>query len=231
MTKYIGNELQLFAKATNWKQYYAKYLRPHIKGDVLEVGAGIGGTTAILCDGRQTSWICLEPDTEMVQQMELVVKKECCSIVAGTIDDLPQDSTFDTIMYIDVIEHIEDDKAEILRASQRLKPQGKLIILVPAHQWLFSPFDKEIGHFRRYNKSMLRAIMPSSLQKVSLFYLDSVGMFASMANKWILKQPYPTSDQIHFWDKTMLPISKILDPLIFYSLGKSLIGVWKNSDI
>lgn len=229
MTKYIGNELQLFAKATNWKQYYAKYLRSHIKGDVLEVGAGIGGTTTILCDGTQRSWTCLEPDAEMAQQMELVVKKECCHIVVGTIDDLPQGSKFDTIMYIDVIEHIEDDRAEILRAFQCLKPQGKLIILVPAHQWLFSPFDKEIGHFRRYNKSMLRAIIPTSLQKMSLFYLDSVGMFASMANKWFLKQPYPTSDQIHFWDKTMLPLSKILDPAIFHCLGKSLIGVWKKT--
>ncbi|BBM85096.1 class I SAM-dependent methyltransferase [Candidatus Uabimicrobium amorphum] len=230
MSTYIGNELELFAKATNWKQYYAKYLRPHIKGHVLEVGAGIGGTTTVLCDQTQESWTCLEPDEYMAEQIELRVKDNIhsCSVIAGTIDDLPQNATFDTIMYIDVIEHIANDRDEILRATQRLKPQGKLIILVPAHQWLFSPFDKEIGHFRRYNKKMLRSIMPTSLKETSLFYLDSVGMFASIANKFILKQLYPTSDQIRFWDKTMLPISKIFDAIIFYTMGKSLIGVWKK---
>src|SRR5919108_2757256 len=160
---YIGNELELFGKAKNWKEYYGSFFKPYLKGKVLEVGAGIGATTLSLCNGTQDKWICLEPDFRLANRIELMIKNDqlpdCCKVVIGTLNDIPLTELFDAIIYIDVIEHIEDDKRELGLAAKYLAPNGVFLILVPAHQWLFSPFDRAIGHHRRYNKKMLTAVV------------------------------------------------------------------------
>lgn len=232
MKEYIGNELELFKYAINWKQYYKNKISKYLKGDVLEVGAGIGETTFSLCDGTQNSWVCIEPDVELI---DIINKKKengylpsIIEIKKGTIDSLDKERKFDTIIYIDVIEHIENDSEELIKASSFLKPNGYLVILVPAHNYLFSKFDTAIGHFRRYNKKSLEKVIPSDLKKKKLIYLDSVGLLASLMNKWFLKQDYPKLKQITFWDGVMIPISKIIDRLIFYKLGKTVVGVWQK---
>ena len=229
---YIGNELHLFQHASNWKQYYAKNLKPFIKGDVLEVGAGIGSTTNYLCDGSHRSWLCLEPDSNLFKELETKIENkelpDRCTCIKGIVADLKSDKKFDTILYIDVIEHIKDDKVELKQAAEKLNKGGHLIVLVPAHQFLFSKFDAAIGHFRRYNKKMLAPTAPPSLQLKKIRYLDSMGLLASLANKYFLKQDYPTLDQIHFWNNLIVPVSRVTDILTNYSLGKTLIGIWEK---
>jgi len=232
MKDYIGNELELFKYAHNWKKYYAKFIGGYLKNDVLEVGAGIGETTHSLCDATQNCWVCIEPDEQLTK--EIAIKKEngylpfFIEIITGTLDGMDSNRKFDTIIYIDVIEHIENDTEELKKAANFLKPNGHIIILVPAHNYLFSKFDKSIGHYRRYNKDMLAKAVPKGLHKVDLRYLDSIGLFASLANKWFLKQDYPKLKQIKFWDNYMIPVSKIIDAISFYSMGKTVVGVWKN---
>src|SRR5690242_16940831 len=67
---YIGDELTVFQDAVNWKAYFASRLAPFVRGDVLEVGAGIGGTARALCDGRQSSWLCFGPDPALVAKLQ-----------------------------------------------------------------------------------------------------------------------------------------------------------------
>jgi SAM-dependent methyltransferase len=230
--KYIGNELALFEKAHHWKSYYRSFFSKYLKGSVLEVGAGIGGTTKSLCDGSQDEWICLEPDKELSQEIDQLISAgglpACCKNVHGFIADIPASKKFDAILYIDVIEHIEDDYAEVARAGQYLKEGGVIIIIVPAHQFLYSPFDKAIGHFRRYSKKRLREVNPKGLTIETCRYLDSVGLMASFANKMLLKKQYPTAKQIAFWDNNMVPVSKFTDKLTGFSLGKSVLLVTKK---
>jgi len=208
---------------------------PFIKGDVLEVGAGIGSTTNYLYDGSQRSWLCLEPDPGLFKELEAKIENkelpDRCACVKGIVSDLDPHQKFDTILYIDVIEHIEDDKAELRQAAEKLNEGGHLIVLVPAHQSLFSKFDTAIGHFRRYDKKMLAPIAPPSLQLKKIKYLDSMGLLASLANKYFLKQDYPTLDQIHFWNNLIIPISRVTDILTNYNLGKTLIGIWQKTRI
>jgi 2-polyprenyl-3-methyl-5-hydroxy-6-metoxy-1,4-benzoquinol methylase len=227
---YIGSELELFRAAKNWKDYYYHMIRRYLGPEVLEVGAGIGGTTKVLCRQPHERWLCLEPDAELIQGFKADAEiPGLCEIRQGTLADLPADQRFDAILYIDVLEHIEADQAEVQRAATYLKPGGVLIVLAPAHQWLFSPFDKSIGHYRRYNKAMLRQLTTSDLTVVSLKYLDSVGLLASLSNRW-LKQRMPTPSQIKLWDTWMVPISRRLDPLVGYEIGKSIVGAWQKTN-
>jgi hypothetical protein len=229
---YIGNELELFQHAQNWKRYFGGVIGPYIKGSVLEVGAGIGATTQQLCNDTHTKWVCLEPDPRLFGELKSKVDSgqlpPVCEAVKGTTRDLSANHNFDTILYIDVIEHIENDGEELRYATNLLANGGHLVVLVPAHQYLFSPFDKAIGHYRRYNKKMLRSITPPGLRFQRLKYLDSMGLLASMVNKLFLKQKYPTLKQVMFWDKTLVKTSRVIDPLINFQIGKTVIAVWKK---
>ena len=229
---YAGNELYIFETASNWKNYYGSILKPFLHGDVLEVGAGIGGTTQILCDGSQRRWVCLEPDRNLSALIEVKVESGslpgCCSVQTGTISDLSAKSLFEAILYIDVIEHIEHDAEELYRATQHLAETGKLIVLAPSHQWLFSPFDKAIGHYRRYNMSMLCGIVPRNLKVRRIEYLDCAGLCVSLMNKLLLRQSQPSRSQIEYWDRYLIPISRFVDPLFGHKIGKTILGIWEK---
>lgn len=230
--RYEGNELEVFEHALNWKSYFHAQLRDYLRGRVLEVGSGLGATTRLLCDGRQQEWLCLEPDPELAEGMRRRLAEQPLplpvAIAVGTLADLPEVARFDTILYIDVMEHIENDRQEMELAVAHLEPGGRLLVLSPAHEWLYTPFDKAIGHFRRYTAKTLRAVAPPSLKPERIFYLDSVGMLASLANRLFLRSAQPTLRQVLFWDRKLVTASRLLDPLFRYRVGKSVIGVWRK---
>jgi SAM-dependent methyltransferase len=230
--KYVGSELDLFADVWNWKTYWSGQIRPFLRGDILEVGAGIGSNTRLLDQGGAGRWVCLEPDPELMEQLHknfaAQTVQRSYETICGTLDAIPGQQ-FDTIIYIDVLEHIEHDADELTRAVTHLRPGGHIIVLSPAHQRLFSPFDAAIGHFRRYNKEMLRKISPAGVELLELKYLDCVGVTLSAANSLFLRQSMPTKSQLHFWDHWIVPISRVLDKPLGYSLGKTIIGIWRRA--
>ncbi len=232
--EYIGNELELFAKAEQWKSYFRSHLQKYLQGDVLEVGAGLGGTTRVFDQGAFQSWTCLEPDKDLCKQLEQTISQlhqpQRYRQAQGTLSSLESTALFDAIIYIDVLEHIEQDTEEAALAAMHLKPGGCIVILSPAYQFLYSPFDKRIGHFRRYTKAALRKITPPGCIVKKGFYLDSVGACASLVNRLFLKASMPTAKQISFWDRVLVRLSRVFDPLHFYSFGRSVIIVWQKTN-
>jgi phospholipid N-methyltransferase len=232
--EYMGQELDLFALADNWRNYWVNQTTAYIGPEVLEVGAGCGSVTRLMLSKviAVERWMALEPDPVLAKALasslhsERSGSKVCVEV--DTIAGLDDERMFDSILYIDVIEHIEDHRAELRRASKHLKSGGYLIILVPAHQRLYSPFDKSVGHYRRYDRHQLRAVLPDDVDLVLDRYLDSIGLLLSLANRLLLRQSLPTSWQIHFWDKAIVPCSRVMDRLLGHNLGKSLLVVAKK---
>src|SRR6478672_7490075 len=157
---YVGQELEHFSRAKNWKSYFRSHIDPYLGDEVLEVGAGIGGTTRLLNRRMHRRWVCLEPDGQLAfrlregQAVEPLGTADC-QVVVGSLASQLHGQQFDSILYIDVLEHIEADREELQRASALLKPDGFLIVLSPSHQWLFTDFDRAVGHWRRYSRSTL----------------------------------------------------------------------------
>ncbi len=230
---YVGSELDLFSAAKNWKSYFRDRIAPYLGDDVLEVGAGVGGTTRVLCRGTERRWVCLEPDAALAARLEGEIRSgalpACCEARIGTLEDADPAETFDTILYMDVLEHIEDDRAEVARAARHLRPGGHVVALSPAHQWLFTPFDRAIGHYRRYTRAGFGALAPDGLAPVRVSYLDSIGFFASLANRLVLRSAMPTPSQVAFWDRVLVRLSRRVDPILGYSAGKSVLAVWRKT--
>jgi len=226
---YTGNELALFSTAKNWKKYFAGFILPHVKGRVLEVGAGLGTITPYLRIEYHSEWVLLEPDEDMANSLKSHFSTQStdglCTIINGSIEDLNTE-LFDTILYIDVLEHIADDSAELLHAANLLREGGKVIVLSPAYQCLFSPFDKAIGHYRRYSKKSLLSTAPATLTPILANYLDSIGFFLSLANRIILQQRYPRQSQINFWDRMLVPVAVVMDRLFLFGFGRSVLLIW-----
>jgi hypothetical protein len=229
---YEGQELELFAQARNWKKYWSGMIRPHLGKSVLEVGAGIGTNTPYLLGPRQESWLCLEPDGGLTARIPETLaghaQREIVKARMGFVRSLGADEMFDTILYIDVLEHIEDDRDEMRLALAHVPARGKIVVLSPAQPSLYTDFDRALGHYRRYTRASLRACTPEGAKLVELYALDGFGLMASLANKILLHQSMPNARQIAFWDGCLVPLSRWTDPLIGFSLGKSLVGVWEK---
>jgi SAM-dependent methyltransferase len=228
--QYIGTELELFAQARNWKNYWSGNLRKYVRGDVLEVGAGIGANVRLLHDAAD-NWVCLEPDIRLARELQENLQHrfpDRLEVICGRLKDVVSVRQFDSILYIDVLEHIKDDVEELANAADRLKAGGNLVVLAPAHPLLFTPFDKAIGHERRYSARTLSRSAPKSLRLEKVYYLDSVGLCASLGNKLLLGSAMPTIRQIRMWDRIMIPCSTRLDAILGYRVGKSVVAVWRK---
>lgn len=229
---YEGGELDVFTLATNWKAYWASRIEPHMGPRVLEVGAGLGATARTLCK-RQKRWVALEPDPALAGRMRDEIAAghlpAICEVRVGKLEDLDASELFDTILYIDVLEHILNDRGELERAAVQLDRGGCIVVIAPAHQYLYTAFDKAIGHFRRYNREMIVALNPSGLNLSRFEYLDSVGFLASLGNRLLLNSASPSSSQIKIWDRFMVPLSRCLDPILQRRFGKSVLAVWSKN--
>jgi SAM-dependent methyltransferase len=229
---YVGSELDLFSAVHNWKSYWSSRIRPYIVGDVLEVGAGLGSNTSLLSPATEGRWVCLEPDPSLLaslrKNLEDLGGKRAFESVCGTLSSLDASETFDTIIYIDVLEHIEEDAAELALAAGRLRPGGCVIVLSPAHPWLYTPFDAAIGHCRRYNRTSLQRAAPPGMKTEAIFYLDSCGIAASSINRLFLRQSMPTAEQLKVWDSWIVPVSRVVDPILGFTVGKSIVGIWRK---
>ncbi|GAA4249226.1 methyltransferase domain-containing protein [Azospirillum formosense] len=231
---YSGSELDVFAAAANWRSYWGDQVRPFQGRRVLEVGAGIGSVTRALCHPGVERWVALEPDAGMAGHLASIAADGFAAPVSarrGTVADLDTAERFDSVLYIDVLEHIADDDAELRRVAGHVDPGGHIVVLSPAHQFLYTPFDAAIGHHRRYDRASLRRLAPGGCRLVTLRYLDSVGMLASLGNRLLLKSAHPKPAQIALWDRCMVPLSRRLDPLTGYRCGKSLLAVWRKDPV
>ena len=140
------------------------------------------------------------------------------------------DSRFNTLLYFNVLEHVEDDKLEIKNALEKLNYGGHLIILVPAHQKIYSKLDKAVGHYRRYDINFFKENKFKNSEIVKLHFLDFFGYTLYYLNKiFFKKETYPTAVKIFIWDKIFTPVTTIVDFLTGYKFGKNILCIYKKN--
>lgn len=229
MENYPEVVTERFDNANFHINYCLKFIKKHIKGNILEIGAGCGSFTRNYISKEIESITLTELDEKNIVDLRLNFQNNSkVKIVKKTIHDI--EKKFDTIIYLHVLEHIKNDNEEIREATKKLKKDGLLIIMVPAHQKIYSNLDKAVGHFRRYEIEFFKKDF-KSLKICSLKFLDSMGYFLYYLNKLFFKKEiYPSKLKIFIWDKLFTPISIITDFILGYKFGKCILAVYKKLD-
>ena len=225
---YTGLELENFDKAVIWRQYSYLLIKKYINNNVLEVGAGIGSFTKNYEKKIRNLTLSETDDSNFNLLTSKFKDKNNIKVINSFTSQISE--TFNTILYLNVLEHIEKDVEEINQALKKLKPNGHLIILVPAHNELYGKFDKAIGHIKRYKIDFFKSLKLDNAEVMELYYLDSLGYFLYYLNKIFFKEEiYPTKLKIFLWDKLFTPFSMILDKLLYYKFGKNVMCVIKKN--
>ena len=227
MEKYPKAVTERFDNANFHINYCLKFIKKYLKGDILEVGAGCGSFTKNYLNKSINSVTLTELDKKNILDLKKKFKKNTnIKILNKTIEEVNE--KFDSIIYLHVLEHIKNDEQEILNATKRLNKNGFLIIMVPAHQKIYSNLDRAVGHFRRYEIEFFNKNF-KSLKKINVKFLDTMGYFLYLFNKFFFKKEvYPSKFKIFIWDKIFTPLTIIVDFIFRYRFGKCILVIYKK---
>jgi 2-polyprenyl-3-methyl-5-hydroxy-6-metoxy-1,4-benzoquinol methylase len=221
--------LQNLSSADAFTRWVLDEISPWLGQRILEVGCGIGTYTAELALGSREI-IAIDMERSFVDEAaRRLGHHPNVQLICGdaTEADLskPSDGAFDTVVLLDVLEHIEDDVALLARLGSKLRPGGHLVLKVPAMRSLFSPMDQAIGHWRRYDKAGLSEVISGAgLEAVRVWSFNAAAVPAWWWNGRLLKRRSPPQEQVALYNR-LVPILRPLDRLARLFCGISLIAV------
>jgi glycosyltransferase involved in cell wall biosynthesis len=222
--------LQSMRRARGLNRWILEQFRPYIGSRVLEAGCGIGNFTELLLDRERL--VCVDNDPLYVEManwrlghLENVVTRQRDLAVPATYDELKSER-LNTIVCLNVLEHIAPDE-QVLRAFyDLLEPGGQAIILVPAHMSLYGPCDEALGHVRRYTQAELHTKMQAAgFEIVMMEEFNRMGVPGWALNKKLGRRDLqPRQMRLFEW---LLPLAKGIEALKL-GRGLSLIGVGRK---
>ena len=229
-----SRELEQLSNTPHSTKIILDALSPHIGEQVLEVGAGLGLITNSLIQ-RQKSVVALEPDPRLFEHLTKNVSDREASTHNATLSEWKTNSSygnkFDTILYINVLEHIQDDVEELRRAATVCKESGNIVIFVPATPSLYGSMDWISAHFRRYRIEELEAVAKrANLKIVQSEYFDLVGKFPYWLMYRVFKKKTLGGSAVGIYDKVIVPLSSIVPKSIMKRTGgKNLVLVCSHN--
>jgi hypothetical protein len=220
-------EFSALAEARNYPRALIREFAPFLKGRVIEIGGGIGQMTTLL---KQVPAIeklqCIEPDKQFCELFKKSHPDQ--PLICGTIDDIPQNTDWDALFSVNVLEHIREDELELSKYKKLLsKSRGTVNLFVPARQEIYAPIDGDFGHHRRYSKPELkRKLEAAGFEIVRLRYFNWVGYFAWWLNFCVLKQRKFNPGGVRLFDRVIFPVVNWTETNITPPpFGQSLVAV------
>lgn len=224
-------ELELLSNTPRSTEIILDELSLHIGQRVVEVGAGLGQITAMLVE-RGLTVTAVEPDPSLFEKSHKDgTQRAHCGTLSGLLADHPSEiETFDSALYVNVLEHIEDDVAEVRIAAQALRRGGTIVIFVPALPALYGTMDEISGHYRRYRKSELRSVIEKAgLEVTELRFFDSVGVIPYWVSYALLRRKTLGAGSVQLYDKVIIPISQFISRVSGRRMiGKNLIAIGRK---
>jgi hypothetical protein len=220
-------EFTALSYAKNYRAALAREFRPHLKGRIIEIGAGIGQMTSVLKQSPGvTEIVAIEPDERFHQSFS--AENPETRLVKGIARDFSEKENWNAVVSINVLEHIENDVAELREWHNLISgTHGFLCLFVPARPEIYAPIDQDFGHFRRYKKSLLAERLSAAGYTIErLNYFNSVGYFAWWFNFCLLKQRTFNFRNVWAYDRLIFPMVHAFESWAFRPpIGQSLIAI------
>ena len=226
--KRVRGSLEMIRKLYNYNHWLFNKIRPFIRGSVCEVGSGIGNITQFLVNYDRV--VGIEPSLTSVRELRAGFSAHsnvsfAHSYLADCSDSDVLPGSFDSVICLNVLEHIEDDVAALDTMRRLCRPKGRVSILVPAHQMLYGELDRAFGHFRRYTKKTLaRAFQQAGLRPTHSTYLNSIGFLGWLAESRILKHSQ-ISDRGAGMMNRLVPFIDAVERLFPLPFGQSVVMI------
>lgn len=226
---YEGKDLEVLADVPNYYDWIMETFCSHVRGWVIEYGAGAGTVSKLLSPFADRLTL-VEPSNNLSELLQAQFGENSRTEVAT--ETLEQHTTrmksgsADTIVLVNVLEHIEDDETAVSELLRLLKPGGHLLIFVPALQPLMSKLDQALGHYRRYHKADLaRKLARPGGELVSCRYFDFIGIAPWFVLNTLLGSTNFDPRLVRINDRIVVPAARMLERLISPPIGKNLIAV------
>lgn len=233
MSVYSGHEnLEILSKNQRFNDWIYDEISTELKGDILELGSGIGTfSERIIYNSSLDSNITLtDVDGPYIKKLEerflgsynnISVKK--LDLNSKTDYELIGYEKFDSIVAINVLEHIENDDFALQQLYKMLRKDGVLVVLVPCHKFLYNVIDKEIGHFRRYSKHELESkIKKTPFRNYRLFHFNVLGIIGWYINGNLARKTKINNTASQVFDR-LVPLSRYFERTIGKKIGLSII--------
>ena len=228
--QYPGKELEAMSIAVNYHRWILDEFAPYLGENVAEVGAGNGSVSKLILERPVKRLTAFEPSQNMFPLLrEALAGEGRAAVVNDFFGPRHAQAGFDSIAYINVLEHIEDDRAELAGALKALKAGGHLLVFVPALPWLYSDFDRQIGHFRRYRKKGLSALAgDAGFTIVSARYFDVAGIIPWYVNFVLLRNSIG-SGSVSLYDRLVVPVMRNVERMVTPPIGKNVLLVARKN--
>lgn len=227
------NTLNTIALANHLNQWMYNTIKPYCKGKILEIGSGVGNISEYFLENKADILLtdirdgyCAALLAKFADQSSLL-GIETMNLVDEDFDKkfAKHFGSFDTVFALNVVEHIFDDQLAVSNCNKLLKSGGKLIVLVPAYQWLYNNFDTELEHYRRYTRKQLESIFTNN--SFNIFrsqYFNAAGIAGWFVSGKLLHHSIIPTWQIRLYN-SLVGIFKLFDKMVFNSFGLSVITV------
>jgi len=219
--------------AVNYHRWILARLKPFLGSRIVEVGAGRGAFSELLLETGPEALTVLEPSANMYPLLleklaaidkERVAQARQCTLAQASVNFAEAFPLPDSVLYINVLEHIEDDEAELRAAHALLTAGGHVLIFVPANRWLTGSIDRQLGHFRRYTMDELRIKCRSAGFRIRLaVHFDFFGIAPWWLKFCVLKSDRLTPGAVRLYDRCVVPFARMLERAIPPPIGKNVI--------
>jgi SAM-dependent methyltransferase len=228
MSQYSGHELEALKEAHNYYSWLIQEFNPFIKGKVLEVGAGAGTFSEYLLRLSIRELICLEPVPDLIPLSRLESNDEHIRVFSETLGQFgaTNSEVFNSVVCVNVLEHIEDDQQALVDINRLLRTGGSLCLFVPAVPWLYGTLDESFGHYRRYSRTQLKELLTESGFEIhKLKYFNMTGILTWILMGKILRWRTWGRGSVSLYDQIVTPIISRIERIIPPHVGQSLIAI------
>jgi SAM-dependent methyltransferase len=228
---YEGRDLEAMSFARNYHRWIADELAPYLGRAAAEVGAGAGSFSELLLARGVERLVAVEPSAQMYPLLERRLAADPRvetrrAVFAEVAEGLT--GSLDSAVYVNVLEHVEDDAGELALAHRALRPGGHVCVFVPALRWLYSRFDASIGHHRRYHRGPLRALLEGAgFEVVRLRWFDLGGVLPWLVAFRLLRRTL-SGGQVGFYDRLAVPLLRAVESRVPPPIGKNLLAVGRK---
>jgi SAM-dependent methyltransferase len=237
--EYIGSDLESMDLAVNYRNWIRDVFEPYLGRNIVEVGAGTGSFSKLLLQGDPENLTLIEPSDMFARLTEEIDPAKYSTDIRffnGTFTDAVSAGDLavrpDTIVYINVLEHVENDVGELAEIREALADHGKICIFVPAIPFLLSDFDRMIGHFRRYSRRELISKTEKAGFRVILARgFDIPGVFPWLLKYRLMRSVSMEPSMVNLYDRVFIPLIRLVEDLIKPPIGKNLVLVAEKTGV